>query len=378
MEEFYLDNAATTKMFEDVFENTKEYAVNNFYNPSAVYLPSVEVKRKVAKNKKTILDSLLGDGELFFTGSATEANNTVIFSQKNINNKKFVFGMGEHPSVFECAKELEKRGYNVEYVPLSSNGEVDLEEYRKIVEQGDVKFISIQHVSNETGAINPIKKLVKLARKYNRDVLFHSDGVQAFMKFPFSLLDLDVDYYTISAHKVCGPKGVGALYVKKGAKINPLIFGGGQEDGLRSGTENVFGIISFGLCVEKNLKDREKNYELVSQMRNGFLNELKAINIDYKVYSNGVPHILSVCLNTKVRGETLVHALEKKRVYISTGSACSSTKHMNRTLEAMGVDKNEILCANRISFSPYMDFDAKKVALIIQEELKKLEDRKYE
>ena len=286
--------------------------------------------------------------------------------------------MGEHPSVFECAKELEKIGADVKYVPLNSDGVIDIEAYKTLIEKGDVGFISVQHVSNETGAINPIKKLVKLARKFNNNVLFHSDGVQAFMKFTFSLADLDVDYYTISAHKIYGPKGVGAFYVKKGVKINPLIFGGGQENGVRSGTENIFGIVSFALSVEKNLKDREKNYEQVSQMRNELLKELENLNVNYKVYSNGIPHILSVCLNTEVRGETLVHALEKKGVYISTGSACSSTKHMNRTLESMGVNKNEILCANRISFSPYMNFNAKKVALIIQEELKKLEDRKYE
>lgn len=378
MERVYLDNAATTKMFEDVFDETKKYLTRDYYNPSAVYSLSVDIKREILNSRKILLDALVGNGDLVFTGSATEANNMALFSCVNLRNKKFVIGMGEHPSVFECAKELEKKGLKVEYVPLLMTGEVDVEAYKKIVESGDVGFVSIQHVSNETGAINPIAKLVKIARKYNKDVLFHSDGVQAFMKFPYSLLDLDVDYYTISAHKVYGPKGVGALYVKQGRKIKPFIFGGGQENNLRSGTENVFGIVSFGLCVEKLLRSMDLNYEKVKKMRVSLLNELKSLGVNYKTFGEGVPHILSVCLNDNVRGETLVHALENRGVYISTGSACSSTKHMNRTLEVMGVNRNEILCANRISFSPYMDFDAKKIAEIISEELEKLEEKKYE
>jgi len=378
MDKIYLDNAATTCMFESVFEETKKYLIEDFYNPSSVYSVSTQVKREITKSRKLILDALGGEGDLIFTGSATEANNMVVFSNLNLRNKKFVFGMGEHPSVFECAKELEKKGLKVEYVPLSKTGEVDLIEYKKIVESGDVGFISIQHVSNETGAINPIKKLVKLARKYNNDVLFHSDGVQAFMKFDYSLDDLDVDFYTISAHKIYGPKGVGALYVKKGKRVNTLIFGGGQENGVRSGTENVFGIISFSKCVEKMNNEKQTNYEKVLLVRNKLLDELKKRNVDFKVNGEGVPHILSVCLNENVRGETLVHALENKGVFISTGSACSSTKHMNRTLEAMGVDKKIILCSNRISFSPYIDFDVEKTAKIISEELFKLKDRKYE
>ncbi len=378
MDKIYLDNAATTKMFEDVFDDAKKYLTVDYYNPSTVYSPSIDIKRELSKSKNKILNALAGDGDLIFTGSATEANNMVVFSNINLRNKKFVFGKGEHPSVFECAKELERRGIKVEYVPLNSKGEVDLAAYKKIVETGDVGFISIQHVSNETGAINPIAKLVKLARKYNKNVLFHSDGVQAFMKFPYSLMDLDVDYYTISAHKIYGPKGVGALFVKQGKRVNPYIFGGGQENGLRSGTENVFGIVAFSRCVEKISKELERNYNLVSDKRKGLLTELQKQGIYYRVYGDGVPHILSICLNNNVRGETLVHALEKRGVYISTGSACSSTKHMNRTLEEMGINKNEILCANRISFSPYEKFDEKNLAVIINDELKKLKEKKYE
>lgn len=377
---FYLDNAATTKMFDDVCEKASVFLTENFYNPSAVYSPSVSVKRVVNESKKMLLNALMvNDGDLIFTGSATEANNTVIFSQRLVQSKKYVFGAGEHPSVLECAKELSLRGYDVEFIPLNEKGCVDINKYKEIIEKGNVNFISIQHVSNETGAINPISKLVKLARRYNKDVVFHSDGVQAFMKFKYSLLDLDVDFYTISAHKIYGPKGVGGLYVKKGAKIKPLIFGGGQENGLRSGTENVFGIVSFKLCVEKLLKDVEDNYVKVSQMREGLLQDLRSEGVNYKVHGeDGIPHTLNIALSEKVRGETLVHALENRGVFVSTGSACSANKHYNATLESMGVNKNEILSTIRISFSPYMNFNSSEVAKIIKEELNKLEGRNYE
>ena len=376
---YYLDNAATTQMFADVFDNVSKYYLTKFYNPSSVYYKAVEVKKDLESARKSILNCLgTSDGDLYFTGSATEANNMVVFSQRNLKGKKFLFGAGEHPSVLECAKELQKKGYDVKYLPLTKDGIIDIEKYKEIISFGDIAFISVQHVSNETGAINPISKLVKLARKYNREVLFHSDGVQAFGKLDLSVLDLDVDYYTISAHKIYGPKGVGGLYVKNGVKINPIIFGGGQEFGVRSGTENVFGIMAFKYCAERVAKDIKINHERVAQMRKSLLNEINASGINFVVHGDGVPHTMNICFSKKVRGETLVHALEKRNIFMSTGSACSSTKNYNVTLEAMGISADEILSSVRISFSPYMEFNAKIIAKVIVEELKKLEDKSYE
>jgi len=199
------------------------------------------------------------------------------------------------------------------------------------------------------------------------------------MKFKYSLIDLDVDFYTISAHKIYGPKGIGGLYIKKGLKVKPLVFGGGQENGLRSGTENVFGIVAFRLCVDRLLKEIDENYNKVLKMKASLLNELKILNIYYRIHGeNCIPHTLNISLSAKVRGETLVHALENRGVFVSTGSACSANKHYNATLESMEINKNEILSTVRISFSPYMYFDGKEIANIIKEELNKLEGRSYE
>lgn len=371
---FYLDNAATTKMFDDVKEKSGKFLNDDFYNPSAVYKQSVDVRREVENSRNKLLDFLggLSDDKLIFTGSATEANNMVIFSQRNFAGKKYLFGAGEHPSVKECAKELEKRGYNVLFVPLDKSGRIDEEKYKQMLDS-NVVFVSVQHVSNETGAVNNIKRLVSLAKKANPNVKFHSDGVQAFMKFPIDVQDLGVDYYTISAHKIGGAKGVGALYVKKGSKISPVVFGGGQEDGLRSGTENVFGIVSFALAAEKMNADMKQNFEKVSKMREELLSELSKVGVNYVVHGeSGVPHTMNIMLEKSIRGETLVHALERRGILLSTGSACSATKHLNSTLEAMGVPNSEILASERISIGAYMDFDAKLIAKIIKEEIDKL------
>lgn len=368
---FYLDNAATTQMFDEVKNRASKFLYDDFFNPSAVYRQSVNIKREIEEARRFLLDCLgsLNDDRLIFTGSATEANNMVIFSQRNGANKKFLFGAGEHPSVLECAKELKNRGFNVEFIPLEKSGRVDEQKYKQML-NSDVAFISIQHVSNETGAINNIKKLVSYAKKANKDVKFHSDGVQAFMKFPIDVSDLGVDYYTISAHKIGGAKGVGALFVKKGARINPLVFGGGQENSLRSGTENVFGIMSFKYSAQIMKKDQKQNYEKVSQMRKELLNAFDANGIDYVVHGEmGVPHTMNVVLEKTIRGETLVHALENRGVLISTGAACSATKHYNATLESMGIPAGEILSSVRISISPYMAFDVGVIAKIIKEEI---------
>lgn len=371
---FYLDNAATTKMFDEVKERASKFLCEDFFNPSAVYKQSVDVKREVENARGFLLDCLGAshDDKLIFTGSATEANNTVIFSQRNFAGKRYLFGAGEHPSVKECAKQLEMKGYKVEFIPLDKSGRVDEEKFKQMI-GSDVAFVSVQHVSNETGAVNNIKKLVTLAKRANKDVKFHSDGVQAFMKFPIDVTDIGVDYYTISAHKIGGMKGVGALYIKKGTKVNTLIFGGGQENGLRSGTENVFGIASFAYAAEKMRKEQKQNFEKVKKMREELLLAFKENGIKYVIHGeSGVPHTMNIMLEKSIRGETLVHALEKRGVLLSTGSACSATIHFNSTLEAMGVPNSEILASVRISISPYMDFDAKVIAKIVKEEIDKL------
>ena len=208
-------------------------------------------------------------------------------------------------------------------------------------------------MSNETGAINNIKRLVQIAKSVNKDIIFHSDGVQAFGKVPVNVKDLGVDLYTISAHKIHGPKGVGALYVKKGINLKPSVFGGGQEFGLRSGTENTCGILAFNVAAQKIVENQKQNFAHVSILKQAFLNELThgfdvVINSD----ENCSPYIISFAV-LKVKAETILHMAEEQGVLISNGSACSSRNTDNRILSAMGISSNTIISSVRVSFSEF-------------------------
>ncbi len=376
MQRYYLDNAATTPMIDKAIREASRFLAGDFYNPNAVYDKAVEVRKVIDQARSDILSALGGQGKFIFTGSATEANNMACFTIKNYAGKVFLFSAGEHPSVSECAKELKSRGADVKFVPLNESGSVDIDEYKKLL-SSKVAFVSIQHASNETGAVNDIERLARLAKKANPDVIFHSDGVQAFLKMDFSVDALGVDMYTISAHKIGGPKGIGALYVRKGLNVNKLIFGGGQEGGLRSGTENVFNIVGFKEAVIYNKDRLAENTAELEKRRAELLGELKKNGVEYHINGGGLPGIMSLWFDTSVRGETLLHALERRGVYVSTGSACSASKHINATLEAMGLNKEKMLSSIRISLSPTLDFDAKEIAKIMAEEIQKIKERNY-
>ena len=241
----YLDNAATTKALDVAIESLVTYAGEKFYNPSAGYAPALEVKKALALATEEFAQ-LLGavKEEIIFTSCATESNNTAF--ECGIKNKKgnVVVSSMEHASVYESAMKLKSRGVDVRFIPLNKDGFVTEEALREVMD-ANTAFVSIIHASNETGEINDIATLSEVAKSINPKVIFHSDGVQAFCKIPIDLGLTKVDLYSVSAHKVGGLKGVGALYVKKGLNIQPFIVGGGQQNNRRSGTENVGGIIGF-------------------------------------------------------------------------------------------------------------------------------------
>lgn len=371
----FLDNASTTRLCDEAkSEIGKSHDL--FYNPSAVYGKSLEIRKKFDEAKQNICRALgvSYNNNLIITGSATEANNLAIFGSIKKTDSQLVFGAGEHPSVYNCALELKARGFNVVFAPLAKTGEVDLETLSKILEK-PTAFVSIMTVSNETGAINNIQKISKLVRKTNPNAIFHSDGVQAFGKIQTNVLNMDVDLFSISAHKIGGPKGIGALYVKNIKKLKPIIFGGGQEFGLRSGTENTMYAFSFG-AIAKNLKVKE-NFEKTNEIRNyvrNFFENKDGIEINSP--KDASPYVLSLSF-CGVRGETLVHVLESDDVIIGTGSACSSKKGaLNRTLEEIGKTKEENEGAVRISFSKETTLDEVKQACnIIYDSYLKLKEK---
>ena len=372
---YYLDNAATTKVFDEVFDLMKE---NNktFYNPSASYSQAIAVKKCLDSSRKTISDLMHGQGgKLFFTSSATESNNTVFQGVHLRKGQTVLISKGEHPAVYNAAYRLEKNGIAVKEIPLTKNGVVDFEEYKKLLDE-TVALVSVIHVSNETGAVNDIKKLCQYAKGVNPKVIFHSDGVQAFGKMKINLAGLGVDLYTISAHKIYAPRGIAGLWVKNGIVIDSLLVGGGQEDGFRSSTENVSGAIAFEYSAKKLYEDLEENCIKLSNIKQKLLDLLKNSEINAFFVNNSddecLSHILSLSFD-KIKGEVLVHALEADGLLLSTGSACSSKKAGNRTLKAMGKTDSEIIGSVRISFSPYDDYDLDYIAKSIEKNVLRFE-----
>ena len=346
----YLDNAATTKMFEESAGVYKEYACTNFFNPSAGYGKAVEISKKLDEVRELLKNRLhVVKGDIIFTGGATESNNLAIRGSIRSGKWEYVFSEGEHPSVYNTAKALEQEGYIVHFVPLSKNGQVDYEQLEKVLNE-KTRLISIMHVSNETGAINDLKKISFLRDKLCPKALLHVDGVQAFCKIPFSLNDLGIDLYTISAHKFHGPKGVGVLYVKNKQGLKNIIFGGGQEGGYRSGTENVAGIMAMAKSCE--MINTEKNLEKVKRLNSIFKHAISGVDgIEY--IESGSPYIISLSF-AGVNGETLMRDVQDE-VIVGMGSACSAKKAGNRVLQSMGYSAEKIKSSIRVSFNAYLN-----------------------
>ena len=341
----FLDNASTTRVLEGVDDVVKYYNSIDYFNPSASYALANEIANKIREAKRVILKSLNGSGKLIFTGSATESNNTVLLGQLNKRFKKVLVSRGEHSSISHTIQTIKNAGFEVEEIPLTHEGIVDLDAFKNLMST-EVGLVSVIHVSNETGAINPIKQMVQIAKQINPNVLFHSDGVQAFLKIPVNLDDLGVDFYTISGHKVHAPKGIAGLYIRKNLK--PYLLGGGQQDGLRGGTENVSGIMALKYVVEKT--NLEEKLAYVKKLRDELFHLLKnAKGITINSSIDNSPYVVSLTLDG-VNGETMVHALELNGILVSTGSACSSKSSGNNTLSAMGLNSKSIRGNLRVSF----------------------------
>ena len=343
----YLDNAGTTKMFDECLEVHRIFSVENFYNPSAMSKQSLEVSKILQETEQFFLNKLgAKEGNVVFTGCATESNNLAIRGSVRKGDYEYVFSAGEHPSVFNVAKKMEQEGFKVLFVPLDKTGRVDLKELEKVLNE-KTRLVSIISVSNETGAINDMQEISKLKNRLCPKAILHMDGVQAFMKIPVTLKNSSVDLFSFSAHKICGPKGIAGLYVKNKNALKPIFEGGGQQYSLRSGTENVSGIMQFRKAVE--LVDINKNFERVSNLKKVFNEALKDVEI---LNFDGSPYI-EILIFKNVKGETMLHALNEAGVIVGLGSACSSKKAGNRILSEIGILPEDIISSVRISFNPY-------------------------
>lgn len=355
MDKIFLDNASTTQINQEVNNFISKINLENFYNPSALYHESVLVKQKIEDAQKVLARYLnVNAKNIIFTSGATESNNLAIMG--SLTSKKgaeYIFSSGEHPSVYNVAKALEQKGYIVKFIKLLFDGTIDIEHLKSLLSE-NTHFVSIMYVNNETGAINNIEQISKLIKAYNNKIIFHVDGVQAFGKIKCDLAKLNVDAFSISAHKFYGPKGVGALYYKNLNALKPQIIGGGQQYNFRSGTENVSGILGMTLASTLVSSSLEENYNKVMSFRKIFIdainNHLKNVGYIINQSGNNSPYILSISFKG-IRSEVLMHMLNEKGIIIGTGSACSSKKQENRVLNSLGRSLEYVKGSVRISFS---------------------------
>lgn len=347
----YLDNAATTKPDTECLKAAEQYLTEKFYNPSALYAEGYNLHRELTKTRSELLNFVANDRnfDLIFTSCGTEADNHAVFCGGRRGN--VVTTLGEHSAVYAAVSELKERGVEVRFAPLNGDGSVDLPVLLSLIDN-QTSLVSVIHVNNETGSVNDINAIAGAVKAINARTLFHSDGVQAFGKIPFKL-GADVDLYSISAHKIGGLKGTGALVKRKNLIIKPFIYGGGQEGGQRSGTENVFGIKMLALAAEKRYAAIEENFRRVSKLNSLMRERLDKNLFDFISPENGSPYIL--CAAAKgVRGEIILHEVSDKGLIIGTGSACSSNskKRYSRIILACGIDESRADGVLRLSFSP--------------------------
>ena len=344
----YFDNAATTKPSSQAIEKASQFNNDNFFNPSTLYVGGLGCAKEIKLAKESILKNLgANNHELIFTSCGSESDNTAVFC--SVKRGVFLTTKGEHSAIYKSFLELKNRNITTEFIDLNSDGTVNEEKLINAIKNGRVDFVSIVHVNNETGAINDVNALARKVKTINNRIIFHSDGVQAFGKLPYKLSQ-DIDLYSISAHKINGLKGVGALIKKKNVNLTPLIFGGGQENGLRSGTENVFGIKVFEYAAEEKYKNLKNNFEKVKNIKNILINGLNKDIFTFISGEGSSPYILTVSAKG-LRGEVVMHTLEKDGIIVGNGSACSSKNRYSRVIEACGY-KNDVLDGViRLSFS---------------------------
>lgn len=348
----YFDNAATTRVIPEAAQTVFKYLTEKYYNPSAMYHEALDVKNDLENARSVILNRIGGEGKLYFTSGGTESDNLAFFGTKKKRNSRVIISAVEHAAVYQSAMSLKQAGFDVCVAPVDGSGKIDVEAFSELL-NADTSFVSVIHVSNETGAVNDIGELARLTKRVAPRALFHSDGVQAGGKIKIDLKSIPVDLYSLSAHKIGAPKGTGALYAAKGVHLNPIIVGGGQEDGVRSSTENTAGIMAFATAFAAAVPLIEKSAERLRAIAAYLRKRLGAFD-DVMVISpeDGSPYILSFA-SASVRGEVIEHALEREGVLVGTGSACSSNKSTRRIPEALNLQGKYASGMVRLSFSRF-------------------------
>ena len=353
--EAYFDNSATTKVLDCVKDAVVDAMCVNYGNAAAKHRKGVEAENLIREAKKAITDTLkVQEKEILFTSGGTESNNTALIGTALANRRagKHLITTGvEHPSIYNTMSFLEEMGFEVTYLPVDHLGHISLEDLEKAIRE-DTILVSVMYVNNEVGAVEPIEAISQCIKKKNPKTLFHVDAIQAYGKYKIRPKKQGIDLLSVSGHKIHAPKGVGFLYIRDGVKIRPILFGGGQQKGMRSGTENVPGCVGLGVAAREAYKDFDARIEKLYTLRERLIAGLKplgGVTINGSEDRTNAPQIVSASFEG-VRSEVLLHALEDNGVYVSSGSACSSNHPgISGTLKGIGVKKE--LLDSTIRFS---------------------------
>ena len=353
--EAYFDNSATTKVLDCVKDAVVDAMCVNYGNAAAKHRKGVEAENLIREAKKAIADTLkVQEKEILFTSGGTESNNTALIGTALANRRagKHLITTGvEHPSIYNTMSFLEEMGFEVTYLPVDHLGHISLEDLENAIRE-DTILVSVMYVNNEVGAVEPIEAISQCIKKKNPKTLFHVDAIQAYGKYKIRPKKQGIDLLSVSGHKIHAPKGVGFLYIRDGVKIRPILFGGGQQKGMRSGTENVPGCVGLGVAAREAYKDFDARIEKLYTLREHLIAGLKplgGVTINGSEDRTNAPQIVSASFEG-VRSEVLLHALEDHGVYVSSGSACSSNHPgISGTLKGIGVKKE--LLDSTIRFS---------------------------
>jgi len=364
--EVYLDNSATTRVFPEVAEYMTQIMCQQYGNPSSLHRKGMEAEQVLRRAKESLAGLLkVNDKELLFTSGGTESDNLAIRGVAQAYQRRgrhLITTQIEHPAVLQTMHFLEEQGFQVTYLPVDPYGRIRLEDLQRAM-RPDTILVSIMHTNNEMGALQPIAEAGALIKRMNPNTLFHVDAVQGFGKAKIYPKKMNIDLMSTSGHKIHGPKGVGFLYVNEKVRLRPILFGGGQQGNLRSGTENVPSIAGMAMAAEILYKNYDEDVTKLMACKKAFIEgvlrmEGTQVNGLLPGYSGGegtAPHVVSVSFRG-VRSEVLLHALEERGIYVSAGSACSARKPQpSATLRAMGVEKELLESTIRFSFSVFTD-----------------------
>lgn len=354
-----MDNSATTRCFDQVAELTAHIMCEDYGNPSSLHRKGVQAEKYTRYAKEVIAGNLkVNEKEIFFTSGGTESDNLALIGCARANcrsGRHLITTQIEHPAVLQTMKHLEEEGFRVTYLPVDQKGCIRLEDLERAI-TGETILVSIMHTNNEVGAMQPVAQAGALIKRMNPRILFHVDAVQGYGKSRIYPKRMKIDLLSASGHKIHGPKGVGLLYVDEKVKIKPISFGGGQQGGMRSGTENVPGAAGFAKAVELVYQNLDQDMEKMYQLKKAFVDGIQKMDdvvVNGCPDEAGAPHVVSVSFRG-VRSEVILHALEDKGIYVSAGSACSARKPQpSATLQAMGIEKELLSSTIRFSFSVF-------------------------